>query len=415
LSTGKLKRAITEGDWLVRNILHLDSERRELWIQTAGRKAGRNPYYCDIVRINMDSSELFTIVATDHDYVVCDQRSRISASDMSAIGVSPCGNYVATTRSRVDQVPVSLLYDRDGQEIVTVETASVDGLPANWQWPEPIMLKAADNKTDIMAVVFRPSDFDPSQSYPILDHSYGYVSPVGSFSNSHMGSQQYLSPAACAELGFIVVVIHNRGKDGLRDVAFNNFEDPDFPEQPRFSSSAPQVDCVAGIKQLARLYPYMDINRVGVMETGSMPTALIGLLVHGDLYKVGVSNVACANSHMLAAQGRLPIGEEYPKLEDQVAKLRGKLLVISGMLEWAMPVAMTFRLIQALQQANKRFDMVLVPNLAHGRSSYTIQRSWDYLVEHLLGLTPPEDYQLDVSRGRMMDEEIKRLEEDYEG
>lgn len=414
-STGKLKNPITQGDYIVRNVLHFDAMRREVFIQTAGRVAGRNPYYCDICRVNVDTGELTPIVSSDHDYVACDQRSRISVAQMQATGVSPCGNYIVCTRSRVDQVPVSLLFNRDGEQLAIVETADVSGLPDNWQWPEPVMLKAADGKTDIMGVVFRPSDFDPKKSYPVIDHSYGYVSPIGSFSNSPVGNRQYFSPAACAELGFIVVVIHNRGKDGLRDVACNSYRDPDFPEPPLYSAKAPLGDSVAGIKQLAQRYPYMDLNRVGVIESGSQPMALAGLLVHPDFYTVGVTHSGCADGRMLAAQGMLPICNEYPQFEDLAKNLEGKLLIISGMLEWAIPVAMTFRLIEALQKANKRFDMLLLPNLGHGQNSFTIQRSWDYLVEHLLKLPPPDDFKLEVSRGAMMEEEIKRLEEDYHG
>ena len=415
LSSGRLKNTVTEGEWLVRNVLHFDASRRELFIQTAGRVSGRNPYYCDLCRVNIDSGALTTIVSSDHDYVVCDQRSRISARDNQALGVSSCGDYVVTTRSRVDQVPVSILFDRDGNELLCVETADTFGLPANWQWPEPIMVKSADDTTDIMAVVFRPTDFDPNKSYPILDHSYGYASPVGSFGNSHVGGRQYFSPAACAELGFIVVVVHNRGKDALRHVAFAAYQDPDFPEEPHFSAKSPVGDSVAAIKQLAERYPYMDVNRVGIMESGSQPLALSGMLVHPGFYKVGVSNCGCADGRMLAAQGMAPIGDEYRQFEHIAGNLQGKFLIISGMLEWAMPVAMTFRVIQALQEANKRFDMILVPNSGHGRNSYTIQRSWDYVVEHLLGQQPPEDYCLDVIRGRLMDQEIKMLETEYEG
>ena len=415
LSTGRLKNPITQGDWLVRGVLQVDCKRREVFVQTAGREAGRNPYYCDIVRVNIDTGEMTTIIASDHDYVVCDQRSRISAMQPRAMGVSPCGEYVVATRSRVDQVPVSLLLDRNGNTLSTVETADISCLPEHWQWPEPVMVKAADGKTDIMAVVFRPSDFDPTQSYPIIDHSYGQVSPIGSFSNSPGGSRQYMSPMACAELGFIVVVVHNRGKDGLRNVAFNDFEDPNFPEVPFFSAKAPLSDSVAAIKQLAKRYPYMDVNRVGAMESCSQPVALSAMLAYADFYKVGVSNNACANSRMLAAQGMLPIDETYPSLEKLAENLQGKLLIMSGMLEWAMPIAMTFRLIEALQKANKRFDMLLLPNVGHGRNNFMIQRSWDYMVEHLLGLTPPDDFKLEVSRGAIMDEEVAILEQDYEG
>ena len=413
LASGKLKNPITQGDWLVRNVLHFDAKRRELTIQTAGRKRGRNPYYCDICRVNIDSGQITDLVSSDHEYVVTDQRSRISLWDKRAAGVSPCGEYVVTTRSRVDDVPVSLLLSRNGKEILTLETADISGLPENWQWPEPVMLKAADGKTDIMGVVFRPSDFDPQQSYPVLDCTYGYVSPVGAFTNSHVQNRQYLSPAACAELGFIAVVIHNRGKDGLRDVAFNTYQDPHFPEVPLFGAKAPKGDCVAGIKQLAERYSYIDLNRVGVIETGSQPQALAGMLSYPDFYKVGVSACSVADARMLAAQGMNAIDDNAPKLEDLAGNFQGKLLIVTGMLEWACPVAMPFRLIEALQKANKRFDTLILPNLSHSRNGYVIQRSWDYLVQHLLSVEPPDDFRLITDRDLSTEQEVKTLEGEY--
>lgn len=75
---GTLKNTITQGDWIVRNGLRVDAKRRELTIQTAGRVEGRNPYYCDICRVNIDTGELTTIISTDHEYIVCDQRSRLT-------------------------------------------------------------------------------------------------------------------------------------------------------------------------------------------------------------------------------------------------------------------------------------------------------------------------------------------------
>ena len=55
LSTGKLKNAITNGNWRVRDVIHFDSEARELFIQIAGRIKDRNPYYREVVRVNIDS------------------------------------------------------------------------------------------------------------------------------------------------------------------------------------------------------------------------------------------------------------------------------------------------------------------------------------------------------------------------
>lgn len=392
MATGRLKNPITQGNWLVRNVLHFDEKNRELFIQTAGREEGRNPYYCDICRVNIDTGKITTILSTDHHYMVCDQRSRFSVGDQSAAGVSPSAQHIVTTRSRVDEAPVSLLLNQDGSEVVTLEAADVSALPDNWQWPEPVMLKAADGHTDIDAVVFRPSDFDPNLSYPVIDASYAYVDPIGSFDNNNAGSRMYLSGAAYAELGFIVVMINNRGNDGLRDTAFSHYQNPDASVDPLLLRKYFKDDCIAGIQQLAERYPYMDLNRVGVVEFCSIPLALAGLLHHPDFYKVGVSVCAMADTRMVGAFSRHK--DNWLQFEDVAENLQGKLLIIAGMLDWAIPQATTFRLVEALQKANKRFDMLLLPNLPHGHNNYTVQRSWDYVVEHLLGIEPPADFKL---------------------
>ncbi|MDG1818435.1 MAG: DPP IV N-terminal domain-containing protein [Porticoccaceae bacterium] len=423
LVTGELKHSITENEtdsdpWLVRNTLQFDAKQRKLFIQTAGRVSGRNPYYCDIASVNIDTGELTTIRSTDSELVVCDQRSRIAYRYREANGVSPSGKYLVTTESRVDKVPVSLLLESDGNQRMLLEAADISGLPANFTWPEPVMLTAADNKTPIYAVVFRPSNFDPSQSYPVLDCTYHYASPVGSFSNNHTRGWHYLSAWAYAELGFITVMIFNRGNDGLRDTNFNSYQNPDFPQAPLNTCRCYKTDCIAGIQQLAERYPSMDINRVGVVEFGSTPTALMGMLVHPDFYKVCVSMNAQACSRLegdIAPAHAVDTNlDKWPEFEQRAHQLQGKLLIINGMLDWCMSVTMTFRLIEALKNANKRFDMLLLPNLDHTQCGYTIQRSWDYVVEHLLGIKPPENFKLVSSFDGAVDTD-ESLEIDSQG
>ena len=405
LSTGKLKNSITSGDWLVRNVLHYDDRRRELYIQTAGRIKGRNPYYKDICRVNIDTSELIEVLSSDHEYVVADQRSMHSLDSTSPVpftidysikGVSPNGEYVVTTRSRVDQIPVSLLLNRDGKEILTIETADISGLPKGWQWPESVKLASADGTVDIWGTVYRPSNFSPDKSYPILDCSFYASSPIGSFTNIPSGDHFYLARAAYAELGFIVVDIDNRGNNGLRERAFRDYIDPLFPINPKGKNKHNSSDKVAGIKQLAKKYSYMDLNRVGVVDFGVAPMALNGLLVHPHFYKVGVSHGAIAHSRLFGACNySAPVGDDegqWPELEDLAERLQGKLLLMATMKDY-IPVANTLRIVKALCEANKRFDMLLLPHLGHTVSvlGYPKLRAWDYLVEHLLGEEPPKN------------------------
>ena len=61
-----------------------------------------------------------------------------------------------------------------------------------------------------------------------------------------------------------------------------------------------------------------------------------------------------------------------------------------------VPPALTIQLIDALTRANKNYDLMIMPNGSHGMSynPYFQRRRWDYFVQHLLGATPPENYQI---------------------
>ena len=400
--SGELKHPITlaasslDNEWVVRFVLHYDAARRELWIQTAGRDTQKNPYYCDICRINIDTGKLTPVITSDDDYVVCEKQSRVGKQLLKGAGyskgISPCGDYAVTTRSRVDAMPVSFLLDRDGQVLMTLEKASAPGLPEGWQWPEPIMLKAADGITDIYAVVFRPSNFSPDKTYPVLDCSWGDFIPTGSFTNSMGKSGFYQTAAAYAELGFIAVMILSRGTC-MRSKAF--YDDKSYS----LLFSYHLDDHVAALKQLAEQFPYMDLTKVGAASPSSSVAPVVGLLHYPDFYKVGVSNNMFSDLSLLGefygdhtGAGLPPEKINAQRLELLVDRLQGKLLMIHGMLDNCTPVASVFRLVEALQKANKHFDMLILPSLGHGRSNYTVRRTYDYLVKHLLGTEPPKEF-----------------------
>ena len=411
--TGALKNQVTKGDWIVRDVMSYDVLRREVLIQTAERIEGRNPYLRDICKVNIDTGELIEIYSPDQECVVINQKHThlftlvaYGKDARHAQGVAPSGNYLVTTASRVDQVPTTVLLNRTGEIILEVETADVSGLPENWQWPEPVVVKGEDDETDIYAVIFRPSDFSEEKSYPIIDYSIdmseGDFTSAGSFSNSLQCDIFYFSAAAYAELGFIVVMIEGRGL-GRRNKAFFNDKNIKFPDGKN------QLDRIAVIKRLAQQYPYMDLNRVGVGEMPSSCAAFNGVLGHPDFYKVGVahnamSNLGCISSFYADEVSRERFDRSVVKkpLEDYVGNLSGKLLIMHGMMDPVVPVAGTFRIIQALESANKDFDTLLLPNNDHFMSSYAKRRAMDYFVKHLLGIDPPKEFKLTTNIDLMM-------------
>ncbi|MDB9953748.1 S9 family peptidase [Porticoccaceae bacterium] len=407
LNTGELKHPITGGKsstngekWMVRDILHYDPTQRELLLKTAGRDANISPYYVDICKVNIDSGELTPIVFGDFEHLVHREKNYlVSIIEFLAIGrkekisgVSPCGKYIVTTASRVDTAPVTKLVDRNGNNILTLETTDISCLPAGWQWPEPVKLKAADDKTDIYGVVFRPPHFSPDKRYPVIDFLIGCrqlnFSPQGSFNNDPICT--YLEMSALAALGFIVVGIGGRGT-ALRNKSFHDHQFGKLGAEDDLN------DHIAGIRQLAQRYPSMDLEHVGCTHMEGLASGVYSLLKHSGFYKVCVCHVlgdARFDTGMNEKYSGIIDKETLAKAqgpEDFVDSFSGKLLLIHGSMQDAEPL---FRLVEALQKANKDFDMLCLPNLMSEVTSYTRRRAWDYLVRHLQGIEPPRQFRL---------------------
>jgi dipeptidyl-peptidase-4 len=393
LETGELKKNLTEGDWVVLELLYFDVNRRELWLQTGGRNREHDPYYKDVCRVNVDTGKLTTIISSDHDYYVKNNSLSFDFS-LTLFGVSSGGDYFVTTRSRADEASVSLLFSREGKELLTIEEADISGLPSNWQWPEPVQLTAADGETDIYGLVFRPSGFSPDKSYPVIDNLFslpaGKITCKG-FDESH----HYMCAAALAELGFIVVQIDGRGTP-YRSRAFLDHADG------WLTSASDLDDHIAGIKQLAERYPYMDLDRVGIFSGWTTSVGpLNGLLRYPDFYKVGVTS-AMPNSELYMAlcsepfEGPNHCQTDFVQLERLADNLQGKLLMVHGMLDLLSLPAATFRMVDAFQKANKDFDLIMLPNQQHGgiQTPYVMRRIFDFFVRHLLGEEPPKGFSL---------------------
>ena len=387
LNSGQLKHPITQGNWLVRQVIHFSAERRELLIQTAGRDESISPYYRDICKVNIDSGEMMTLVSGNYDFTAylpeCFNVSvyhRYGLMDKQTHCVSPNGEYLVTTRSRVDAIPETILIDHCGNEICVVETSDVSGLPENWVWPESLKLKANDGETDIYGVMYRPPGYSEDNKYPVIDFSCGIRNhscvPHGSFINGFVFDLFYLWGAALAALGFIVVALEARGSP-YRSKAFQDYKygDP--------ASDGEVLDRVAAINQLAQKYPYMDITRVGLSSGDNVGSAMYGMLKCADFYKVAVIH------HYTDARFSIaPFGESYEGVpvdgslnpnvcyaEDRVGDLKGKLLLIQGMLDINTPSA-TFRIVEALEKANKDFDMLCRPKLHHDVDTYSSRKNW---------------------------------------
>lgn len=398
LATGSLKRQLTSGDWLVRDVVAVDAARRELYVTVAGRVPGRHPYYREAARVNLDTGELTVLSSSDADHKVR-SKSDFDAFILALLGedterlsaLSPSGAFLVETVTRADRPARTVVLRRDGSEAAVVETADASRVPKGWTWPEPLLLKAADGTTDIAAVVFRPPDFSPERRYPVIDCIYGgpQVSNVPE-SFGIFGSTSYLDAASLAELGFVSVIVDGRGTTE-RDRAFHE------ASYGAAHTASNLEDHVAAIRQLAARFPYLDLDRVGItgFSGGGYMTA-VAMLRFPDFFKVGVAGAGNYDQRLFwhtwgeRYQGPLEGDGYLPQAALTYAKeLKGKLMFIHGLADAGCHPAGLFQLTQALIDAEKDFDLTLQPRAAHEMGGWAQRRQWDYFVRHLAGLEPP--------------------------
>jgi dipeptidyl-peptidase-4 len=384
LRTGKLKNRITSGAWPVLQVLRVDDKARTIYFVGAGREPG-DPYFRHLYSVRFDGSRLTLLTPEDADHDVT---------------LSPDGRDFVDSYSRPDVPPVTVLRDMRGRLLLTLERADITALLATgWRPPLPITVKARDGKTDLYGLLFRPTQFDSTRRYPIINRIYPgpQIGSVGSrtFSAARGDCQ------ALAELGFVVVEIDAMGtpmrSKSFHDAYYGDMGDNGLPDQ------------IAGMKQLAQRYAWIDLDRAGIYgHSGGGYAAADAILRYPDFFKVAVSEAGNHDNREYEDDW----GERYQGLlvrqadgtdtydnqanESLARNLNGKLLIAYGTTDDNVPPYNSLLLVDSLIAANKDFDLIALPNRRHGfgNEPYMVRRRWDYFVRNLLGAEPPHEYEL---------------------
>ncbi|MBI2537788.1 MAG: prolyl oligopeptidase family serine peptidase, partial [Gemmatimonadetes bacterium] len=387
---GTLRNQITQGAWPVGAVRHVDETAKQIYVTARGREPGRFIYYAHLYRVNFDGSGLTLLTPEDADH---------------RIDFSPSGRYFIDIQSRIESPPVTVLRAApDGRVVRKLEEADLSRLKAiGWTPPEIFQVKARDGITDIYGVIFKPSDFDSTKKYPVIDHIYPgpQVGSVGQWRFSSGGEER-----AIAELGFVVVEIDHLGTP-LRSKAFHdnyygNFHDNGLP------------DHVTALKQLGARYSWMDLDRVGIYgHSGGGFASTDAMVTFPEFFKVAVSgagnhdnrsyNIYWAEKYqglMKPDTVRKTDNFEASANKTYAKKRQGRLLLMHGDMDDNVHPANTIQLVNELIKANKDFDLIVAPDRAHGLNEpYFIRRRWDYFVRHLAGKEPPREYEIKRPEG----------------
>jgi dipeptidyl aminopeptidase/acylaminoacyl peptidase len=413
--SGRLKNAITSGDWAVQDMQAIDEARREIYFTAAGREPGRDLYYRHLYRARLDGgAEIarLTEADADHQFEVGSFLNLHYREAKPSALIQPAANVFVDTWSTVDRAPVSELRStRNGRVIAELERADASRLfAAGWVAPVRERVKAADGKTDLYADYFAPQGRTGGSKYPVIDSAYNGASSLRTprnFTQAYVVGRESVS--ALTRLGFAVVVVDGRGT-AVRSKAFR---DAGYPEFTQVGID----DHVAAIRQLAERHPEMDIERVGVYGGSWGGTfAAQAILSQPTFYKVAVSVAGAYDYSALESgyesyiglpiyadgtsyrghTGEVPANWDKVEITRMADRLQGHLLITyADMDEQARP-NQALLLIDALERANKPYDLIYVPNGDHCHffTSYVTKRTWDYFVEHLRGATPVRDFNI---------------------
>ncbi|KAK0620533.1 Alpha/Beta hydrolase protein [Immersiella caudata] len=366
LTKGALQNQITKGEWLVRSVEKVDAEARRIWFRGFRMVPGQDPYYAHLARVNFDGTGLKILT---------------EGNGTHTWKWSPGERQFTDTWSRIDQPPTSVLRDAEtGAAVLTLEESNTTAKPP----AEIFVSPGRDGKTPIHGIIIRPSNFDPTKKYPILEDVYA-------------GPQDFFTPKAYSNLtsyrewadrGYIVVKLDGMGTNwrskAFHDVCYKNLKDAGFPDR------------VAWIQAAAKTRPWMDTTRVGI-KGGSAggQNAMGALLFHGDFYKAAVADSGCHDNRMDKIWWNeqwmgWPVDQAYEDSSNVVhaGRLRGALMLIVGELDDNVDPASTLQVVNALNGADKDYELLFVPGGGHGAGSsrYGRRRQADFFERHLGGV-----------------------------
>jgi len=372
--TGEVKNQITKGAWYVRDVLNVDEKKREIIFSANGMKTNEDPYLVRYYRIRFDGTGLTCLTPEE---------------GMHQAWFSDDKKYLVDVYSMVNKAPVTVLRSAaDGKIIMPLEKADISELlKAGWIAPEPFVAKGRDGKTDIWGIIYRPTNFDATKKYPVIE--YIYAGPGSQYTPKTFISYNR-NMSALAELGFILIQLDGMGTSfrskAFEEICYKNLKDAGFPDRILWAKAA------------AAKYPYMDIEHIGIFGASAGGQEAMGaVLFHPEHYKAAYSSCGCHDNRMDKIWWNeqwmsYPIDSSYiasSNVENAHLLTRPLMLVVGEMDDNVDP-STTYKVCNELIKANKDFELVVLPGMPHTMGGdYGEHKRFDFFVKNLMGVTPP--------------------------
>ncbi|PYE82379.1 S9 family peptidase [Pseudoroseicyclus aestuarii] len=399
LATGARKARITRGDWTVCDLLHVDEDRREAIVLAGSPEDGPDPYLRRILAAPLDGGPARVLAegAGDHGAHLREVGWPDLLAEAERLGsapaaVAPDGAHLVETLGTFDALPRHVLRrTSDGAVVAELGEAKSD---INWPLPERLTLTAADGATRLFGLLWQPEGPAPEGGWPLVDMVYPGPQCIQTPRAALTGEDlpKLAMAAALTRLGFAVLMMDGRGtpyrSKPFHDLCHGNLGDPGFLS-----------DHVAAIRALCAERPALDAGRVGIIgHSAGGHAAARAILEYPGVFHAAV---ATAGSHESRAynrcwpekwQGPLVVAGDGSSSHDAVAnaplahRLEGALFLGHGDMDENVLPAVTLRLARALDEAGKRYELMIAAGKDHATFK-TDPAAWeaqlDFLVRHL--------------------------------
>jgi len=365
---GSLKNQITKGAWVMRSVEWINEGNRQIWFRGFGMLQGQDPYYAHLARVNFDGSGLRIITEGDGTHTW---------------GWGPSKRFLIDSWSRVDCSPQAVVRIAEtGEEVVFLEKGKLEPLfEAGWVPPEIFTAPGRDGQTSIHGIIIRPSKFDASKKYPVLERIYA-------------GPQSFYTPKTfqslpklrrIADQGYIIVCLDGMGTNwrskAFHDVCYKNLKDAGFPDR------------ISWIHAAAETRPWMDLSRVGCYgSSAGGQNAAAAVIHHSNFYKAAIALAGCHDNRIDKLWWNelwmgFPVDSSYQDSSNitHAHKLGGALMLVVGEMDIDVEPTSTLRLAQALIDAGKDFDLIFIPGGSHQviELPFVIQKQDCFFKKHL--------------------------------
>ena len=338
---GRLINQITSGDFQVVGFT-IDEERNEF--RFAAFSSPENPYYMQFHRVDLDGSN----------------HQRLTSLEMhhSNFNMSPDGKWLVARYEEVNTPPCTALYDSKGELVAKLAEADPSSAANH---AEMFSFKSADDKFDIYGIMYKPTNFDPQQKYPVINSLYAGPGSI------EVRASYVSAPHRSSRNKYITVRVNNRGTGNrgkaFLDATYGKLGDVDIQDH---------ADAIRHLSDR----PYFDEKRVGIVGVsfgGYM--AAMGVVKHSDVYKAAVVSAGVTDwrnydtiytERYMSTPQLNRDGYSNGSVMKHIKKFNGHMLIMHGMMDDNVHPNNAFQLIDALDKAGKSYESRFWPNGGHG-------------------------------------------------